>query len=112
MDLIMKYKQIKFETIAHYLRMMFEAMWFLNDDESYDFLSSQMDESMQEEWYDRDCSYCIEYNFFGDCDDECSLKTFGENCCNGLWDIMDESRTWNEWLINAHKVLKYIIDTG
>jgi hypothetical protein len=103
----MAYKQIKFEAVAHYLRMMFWAYHIGNDDLYY-YMRSEIDEF----WNSRDCSYCDYYS--SNCNN-CELHDIypSTGCCSGLWHAMDahfDNRI--EWLMNAHKVLKYIIDNG
>jgi hypothetical protein len=62
------------------------------------------------EWSSSNCPYCMEYG--NNCPDMCELRMDVDYCCDGLWLIMNGSKTWREWIENAERVLQYIKDNG
>ena len=101
--------EIKFKSVAHYLRMMYAVCY----DSDFELNGEQDGLNMKyfigESWGASYCSYCHKYYFFDCCN--CPLDTC-KGCCNCLHHAMCFSHTWSDWLKNAHKVLKYIIDNG
>lgn len=59
-----------------------------------------------EDWYGEHCPYCQKYSN-DDCEGRCPLS--GNNlCCNGLWDKMNESETWEQWVGYAKEIWEYM----
>ena len=103
----MRQDLIKRKTIAHYNKMIKWAKK-QNPDESKS--KELMYVKIKQNWTGLSCFYCsVYYDSFGDCFGTCPLSASeDDSCCNNLWEIMDKSRTWGEWIENAEKVLDYI----
>lgn len=75
-----------------------------------------MKKLLNEAWGGRDCSYCLAS--LHECDDcilgvdKSEVKLDGIRCCDGLWHEMSTSSSWEEWIIRAEKVYKYISHKG
>jgi hypothetical protein len=61
-----------------------------------------MEQMLGEIWNSDYCEYCKTYKY-------CSKCPLGKdyNCASmgSLWNIVDESKTWGEWVENARKFL-------
>ena len=108
----MDYVQKK--SIEHYERMI---EWANTQDSEGIASGFDMNVSIGECWQGNYCDYCNEYHN-EDSDMPCEkCPLAGENkcsstCCSGLWRVMDDSLYWEEWLIHAEKILKYIKEKG
>lgn len=106
--------------IAHYKRMQKWVRTQLQKDYPSRHL---MFIAIGEKWGETDCIYCLVNNIT--CS-TCGLwgkeylqhKEEGEEylrgvgCCNGLWEKVNDSKTWGEWLEASKKVVKYIKKYG
>jgi hypothetical protein len=70
-------------------------------------------------WDGSFCPYCKKYNNayvnHGCILEGIECPLLGANkisCCNGLWQKMNFSNIWAEWITNAEKVLEYIKEHG
>lgn len=99
----------KEEALAHYDRMFAWVRTQLIDD--YVDMGT-MQTCIGESWYASCCCYCHTYYF--DHDNPCSMCPLNKDrkCCNGLWDELNNSRTWKEWLQNVWPVRDYIEKFG
>lgn len=114
--------QTKFDTVAHYLRMMW---WAINEGEDekkccdpiFDGFSVKMLKAIGENFFSTSCPYCIKYR---ERCESCELSPLDDDkyrvsayCCDGWWkDMAGQSNIVNRWLRQAHNVLSYIIEYG
>ena len=102
-------KTTKQESIEHHKRLLKFAETQPKEDMPDYCL---MLDSIKENWGGKYCSYCKKYS---DCPD-CPLCVCGvdeeENCCNGLWEEIDTSETWEEWIMWEKRVIEYIRQNG
>lgn len=104
---------IKEQALAHYRRMMLWAG--MQKVERYlvypDFLNIKIHEMLKginENWYGSYCSYCQET----DCEiTNCKLGS-SANCCDGLWNRLNHTISWREWINIAQMVYEYIEENG
>jgi hypothetical protein len=103
----------KIEAIIHYKNMIVYSMRRNPDDQ---YLQLKMLKDIDEYPMSSFCSYCKIYYWekhnCGKCPLYVTNPLLFEKCCNGLWMRMQNSRTWEEFTINALRVLEYIITYG
>ena len=110
---------IKQKTIDHYNRMI---EWVKKNIDNPDFATSKPDyynmkAEIKENWYSDYCPFCKKYHDdtkYPECTN-CPLElverdTDGKytSCCGGLWDSMAVSKTWDEWIIYAERIVKLL----
>ena len=68
-------------------------------------------------WHGSDCPYCeVFLSMIRGCQgcplrgSSLSQRLFGERCCDGLWNKMDKSVTWKEWIVFALLIRRFIED--
>jgi hypothetical protein len=122
----MNRSKLKKETLAHYDRMITWAKKQNELDQPNDKLMLSL---LNETWKGFFCKYCIYYsgffdeqntsfcknNTYGNCPlnpNKANFKKTSMYCCNGLWSKMNRSKTWEEWIVNAKLVKKYIKENG
>ena len=99
---------MKRKAIAHYKRMI---KWAKTQNPRARADIVKMSYELKDCWSSDECVYCEEYIFCG----ECPLASPNweiEGCCGGLWDKMDDARTWKTWIKYAEQVLEYIKENG
>ncbi len=98
---------IKRKTIAHYNKMI---KWAKKQNPEESTSKELMYVEIKQNWTGLSCFYCSAYYGINDkCFGRCPLSTNEDDyCCDHLWETMDRSRTWREWIENAKKVLDYI----
>ena len=96
--------------IAHYKRMQKWVRTRHKEGYPHGYL---MFVAIDETWGVEDCIYCRVNN--KNCEG-CELRGEGyfeyEGCCNGLWNEMNDSQTWGEWLEASEKVVEYVKKYG
>lgn len=106
-------EKLKEKETARYNRMI---TWAKKQPENDSANKLVMLRAIKEYWRGRFCSYCKKYHKKTTCAFECPLRReyhYGSGqCCNGLWVIMNRSKTWGEWVINAENVKEYIKKNG
>ena len=96
----------KAETLRHYDRMIAWASK-QNGDARVDI--KEMANAIGEHWHSRDCPVCKE-NIVKN---PCPLKLdgnvcYGVGCCGTLWNTMNHTLTWSDWIQAAKKVRAFI----
>lgn len=97
--------RVKEEALKHYDEMI---AWAEKQPKKEKPHRLMMRAVIKQEWHGRYCSYCNN-DILDFC--SCRLHAFG-GCCGGLWCEMNDSSTWEEWVINAKKVRAYIVEYG
>jgi hypothetical protein len=113
-----KRRKLRRDTIAHYRRMQKEVKILIklkSKKISTKNLASFLETHIGENYYAEYCLYCKQYLniLHKSCplnlkDDYCK----GENCCNGLWNDLEDSITLQEWLDNSEKIVTFIKKYG
>ena len=98
--------KIQNKTLIHYDKMI-EWAKTQNKQACPSFVRMTFD--IGESWGANYCPYCHKYSILG-CSN-CPLDD-KHGCCNGLWETMDKSETWEEWIENAIIVRNYIKEKG
>lgn len=107
-------KKIKQQAIEHYERMI---KWAEKQNSSHLAIASTMRLSINENWFGGFCGYCNNKprKVTARLTDKCVGCELGRSvftCCDDLWETMNSSMTWKEWITNAKKVLEYIKENG
>jgi len=97
----------KTESIEHW-KAMIEWVGTQNKDSCPD--RSLMERKIKMDWRAWDCPYCEKYyERLSFCPD-CPISKSG-NCCNdenSIWQCVNKSQTWGEWLVHAKKMLSLL----
>lgn len=104
MKMFIKKRIARFKSIRHYKRMI---RWVEKQDPNEKPYSGLMWTEINEQWGGHDCAYCKLYKGVS-----CELCALAKCCESGAWYELDKSRTWAEWIDNAHLVIKYIKQYG
>ena len=103
---------IKIVALTHYNKMI---RWAEKQPKHGSVDPTVMEDEIGECWEGDYCSYCkhAKNNLCDGCPLFRGLKKFNvENCCDGLWQAMDKSKTWGTWTKRAKKVMEYIESHG
>jgi len=97
----------KRDTIQHYWRMW---EWVRTQDPVKSTSFTAITKAINENWSSKFCPLCSGYYDLSTaqgCSD-CPLHEIGEGCIydNSLWDKLDCSLTWAEWLKNAELMIE------
>ena len=103
--------QLKKRTIKHYNKMLEEANKFPQKG-----MPNYLE--LSEDWGSNTCPFCNEfkaYNCFNDSCYRCPLCGTDKlkldpsyYCCNGLWEKMDNARTWKTWKKYAQLIIEMV----
>ncbi len=119
----MNKSKLQKEALAHYDRMI---EWAKKQKKFNHPNDKVMLRRLGENWMGLFCVYCTTFsepdcvhncvhNIYGKCPLNSNSTNIGRtpfDCCNQLWLQMSESETWEEWIINAELVKKYIKENG
>lgn len=104
---------IKQDALDHYDRMV--AWVWTNVDLRDRALGMEMYQAIGEWWSGEWCPYCqtrITISLYpSSCGLARTMLGCGE-CCSGVWNQMNSSETWGEWLVYAQYVREYIQKYG
>lgn len=93
---------IKQQALKHYDEMI---QWAGTQPAEAWVNACDMNNAIDAYWYGTHCPYCNRHAVLN-CTD-CPLKR-NSGCCGDLWVILDDARTWGEWLVAAKAVRKFI----